>query len=270
MCKKIGIVALAVVAGIFLLRSTNLGSYTSTMIGKLKHSASNQVPLEFELDRVRNEVSQLVPDMKSHISAIATEEVAVENLRQDVKTTRAQLDKQKENILTMRKDLETAGNGTKTIVYSDREFTVSRVRERLTRDWDSYKRCEEGLKSKEKLLEAKEESLNLAREQLSSMRAKKEQLEVEVAQLEAEVKNLRLAQTKSNFQLDDTRLARIHASMSSIRDRLRVQVKEQELTGRYASDLDIPVEKKVKTQEVMKEIDDHFGKNTKGDVADNK
>ena len=84
MFKKIGLVALVVVGGLFLLNRTNLGSYASTAWKKVRQGACNQVPLEFEVERVRHEISQLVPDMKDSIKAIAEESVAVENLRDEI------------------------------------------------------------------------------------------------------------------------------------------------------------------------------------------
>jgi len=265
MIKKLVFVAVAVVAGLFLLNTTNLGSYASTAWKKVRASCSKQVPLEFEIERVRNEIAHLGPDMKDHLRAIADETVKVENLREEIASTRIQLVKQKENILAMRKDVDES-KGKKTIWYGEREFPVSRVKDKLTRDFASYQHCEEALKNKERLLESKEAALSTAKEQLTSMRSRKEELEVEVARLESDLKNLRLAQTRSNFQLDDTRLARINASLASIRDRLKADTIVQDQEGQIAHDLEIQVEKKAKTAEVLKQIDDYFGKE-KNDVA---
>ena len=269
MCKKIGILALAVVAGLFLLNKTNVGSYAGLAWSKVKAKAARSVPPEVELERIRNEIAQIQPDMKQTLSAMAEEMVAVDNLREDVNKTRAALAHQKDTILSMKRDVENAKD-LKFVVYDQREYPVARIREKLARDWESYKVCEEGLKTKEKLLEAREQGLTVARENLAAMRAKKEQLEVEVAQLEAELKNVRLAQTRSNFQVDDSRLARINASLQGVRDRLKVMKTEQDLRGQFANDLDIPVEKKAKTAEVLKEIDDHFGKENADGVAASK
>src|SRR6266581_3733714 len=221
MFKKIGLVALVVVGGLFLLNRTNLGSYASTAWKKVRQGACNQVPLEFEVERVRHEISQLVADMKDSIKAIAEESVAVENLRDEIVATQATLANQKKSILVMRDDLETHKTA-KTIVYSNKEYPVQRIRERLAKDFESYKNCEASLKSKEKLLDTREAALATEREKLANMRIMKEELEVQVAQLEAEVKNYRLASAKSNIQIDDSRLARIKSSLASIRDRLKI------------------------------------------------
>src|SRR5262245_36339836 len=114
MCKKIGIVALAAVAGWFLLSNTHFGSYARTAFQKMKNGAKQSVPLEFEIERVKNEVAQLVPDMHDHLKAIAVETVAVDNLREEVKVARANLTEQKKKILVLKKDVE---SGVKMVNY---------------------------------------------------------------------------------------------------------------------------------------------------------
>lgn len=257
MCKKIGIVALAVVAGLFLLNKTNLGSYARTAWNKVKIGANESVPLEFEIERVKNEVSQLVPDMRDNLKLIAQETVAVENLREEVKVAKANLAEQKKKILVMKQDL---ASGAKFVNYNDREIPAGKVRDRLARDWESYKVAERSLETKEKVLEAKETALLNAHDQLTSLRSKKEQLELQVAELEAELKAVRVAEAKSNFQLDDSRLSKINASLANIRDRIKVAKKHMELESQFAQDVQVPVEKKIQQAELLKDIDDHFGK----------
>src|SRR3954453_1069268 len=101
MLKKLVFVAAAVVAGLFVLNTTNLGSYASTAWKKVRASCSKQVPLEFEIERVRNEIAKLSPDMKDHLRAIAEETVKVDNLRDEIASTRTQLAEQKKKILAM-------------------------------------------------------------------------------------------------------------------------------------------------------------------------
>jgi chromosome segregation ATPase len=265
MFKKIAIASVVVVAGLVLLAKTNLGSYAHTAWKKAKIGASNQVPLEFEIERVRDEVSQLVPDMNKNFNEIAHEMVAIENLREDVSRTRANLDVQKKNILVMRDDVQ-GKTDAQTVSYGGQVFKVDRVRTKLAKDWEAFKQGEESLKAKEQLLEAKETSLAAAREKLNSMKAKKEQLEVQIAQMEAELKTLRVAETRGSFKIDDSRLARIESSLADIRTRIKVASKAAELEGEFKSDM-IPVEQKVQANDVLKEIDSHFGKTETKEIA---
>jgi chromosome segregation ATPase len=267
MCKKIGIAALAVVAGVFIMRSTYLGAYARTAWGKVKSTAKAQVPLEFQLESLRNEVAQLTPDMRSHCNAIAEEMVAVQNLRSEIADIRTNLERRKDSVRVMNQELKT---GAEKIVYNGHTYRAERIREKLHRDLASCKRCADELKAREQLLEAKEKGLDAAREQLSSMKVQKEQLEVQIAQLEAEVKTLRVAQTQSNFQLDDSRLANIKAQLADIQSQLKVERIAGELHGSFSNDI-IEVEKKAPTSaQLTHEVDEFLGSDgarTDGEVV---
>ena len=264
-CKKLGIAAVVLGTGLTVAHLSGLDSYTSTAFNKVAKNVKRQVPLEFEIDRIRHEVEQLVPDMKKNFSIIAEEMVAVENLEKEVAVTQANLQQQKDNILTMTKDLE---SGATTLVYDGRPFSSQRVRDKLTKDFASYKICESELRSREQLLDAKKRSLGTAQEQLNSMKAQKQDLEVQIAQLEAEMKTVRLAQTRNKFQFDDSQLARCKATLAEIRNRLNVEKRVSEMEGNLAND-EIPVEKKAKgSEDLINEIRTHLGDSPKaGKVA---
>jgi len=140
MCKKIGIAVLAVVAGLFILNNTRLGSYGLTAFKQAKKSVKSQVPLEFELERVRQQVAQLVPDMKQNLSKIAEEIVAVENARDEIALTRANLNKQKEAVRVMTDELK---SGSERVSFNGRSYSRTRLAERLAADLKSCHRCEE-------------------------------------------------------------------------------------------------------------------------------
>lgn len=265
LCKKLAVTAASVVAGLVLLQWSGLNSYTSTAWNKIKGHAKAGVPIEFEIERLRNEVAQLVPDMKKNFSVIAEEMVAVENLQKDISVTRANLDKNRQNLLTMKDDLK---KGTASIVYDGRPYSSERVREKLERDLATFKVAESELRTKEQLLDAKERSLEAAREQLNSLKAQKQELEIQVAQLEAELKTIRLAECKNKVHFDDSQLSRCKAALAEIRDRLNVEKKKGELEATYTSD-PIPVEKKAKSaDELIKEVETHLGSDSNnGKVA---
>jgi len=251
MLKKIAFAAVAVVAGLFILNSTHMGSYARTAWHKAKRAAKCQVPLEFQLESARNEIAQLIPDMNEHIDVIARETQAVNRLRDDITLTKANLTEQKKILLAMKDDLK---KGDVKIVYG---WSADRVSQKLARDLASCQRCEKELESREKMLEAKETALNAARDQLGSMKSEKAKLEVLVTTMEAELKTLRLAQTRSQFHLDDSRLSRIKATLADIRDQMRAQQTASELRAEFLNDA-IPVaqQKTVPSKEqVIKQVE---------------
>jgi chromosome segregation ATPase len=233
MLKKIGFAALAVVAGLFILNSTHMGSYAKTAWHKVKKTAKGQVPLEFQLESARTEIAQLIPDMRKHIDSIAQETQVVRRLKEDITLTKANLAKQREHVFTLKEDLKKADV---YVTYNDKRYKADRLSAKLAHDLASCQRCEKDLETRERMLEAKETALEAARDQLFSMRSEKDNLEVLVEKLEADLKTLRVAQTRSQFQLDDSRLSQIKARLDDIRDQMRAQQTAYELHAEIFSD----------------------------------
>jgi chromosome segregation ATPase len=258
MFKKLVVTAIAIGAGFFLLRSTHLGGYARTAWSKARESVQGQIPIEFQLESIRNEVAQLVPDMKRHISQVAAETVAIDSLRDEVVVIRGNLDTQREVVQSMTNELQNGKNHQ--VAYRGRVYSPERFQERMSIALLGAKQCAENLKAKEQLLEAKERGLEAAKLQLTSMRNQKSTLEVQIAQLEAELKTMRLAQVKSEFQLDDSRLSHIKASLTDVRNRMKVIQREATLVGEFGDDLKDISEPKIKSKaELVKEAQDFLG-----------
>ncbi|MBY0521797.1 MAG: hypothetical protein K2R98_00270 [Gemmataceae bacterium] len=255
MFKKLAIGTMIAVAAVTVLSYTKLGSYAGTAWNKARVSAKKQVPIEFEIDRLKNEVAQLIPDMKKNRSIIAEEMVGIDNLREEIASTRTKLDQQKIVLLKLSKDVE---GGETTFVINGSSYPRQRIIEKLSRDLESFKRCEAELKSREQLLDAKERSLEAAKQQLVSMRDQKQELEVAIAQLEADLKTVRLAQTKCKFQVDDSRLTDIKRSLAELRGRLKVEKTAAELEAEFGND-PIPTQSTVKpANEVARDVREYL------------
>jgi chromosome segregation ATPase len=257
--KKLGIAVLIVLGTFFVFKKTHLGSYIRTAWAGLKNSAKNQVPLEFEIERVRQEIVKLDDDIRDHLSPMAEELANIKTLKTRIRVTKKNLEKEQANILTMTQDLEKCANDHKeVVVYDDEEFTVEQVKAKLDRDFASYKLAEAELKSREKMLEAKEKSMRVNREKLAKMKSLKRDLEVQLANIEADLKAVRLAEASDQFQVDDTRLSGIKSSLEDIQHRITVRQKKVELNGQFASG-PIPVHKKPKTAtDLTKEVKKYF------------
>ncbi|MGE3809661.1 MAG: coiled-coil domain-containing protein, partial [Gemmataceae bacterium] len=240
MCKKFGILVAIVAALVIGLRWTGAGSYTRTAFQKLQAQVKGQVPLEFEIARLQNEIKQVMPNMKKNLVAVAQETVAVENLKKEINVTKDNLAKQEAALRTMTQDLK---NNSAFITYNGKTYSAERIQQKLARDFASYQVAEKELAAREQLLEAKERTLDAAREQLAVMKSQKQKLDLQVAQLEAELKHLRLTQSQSEFHFDDSQLSRCKELLGELRTRLDVEKTTMELEGQFANDF-IKVEEK--------------------------
>src|SRR5262249_22281237 len=137
MCKKIGVATFAVVLGLALLGFTKVGhklfSHCELAWNKGCIGVNSSVPLDWGIDRITQEIDNLTVDVKKNFSVVASEEVAIERLRREVATTKANLEKQKEGILLMKSKLE---SGADTVSIAGRDFSAARVHEKLTQDWE--------------------------------------------------------------------------------------------------------------------------------------
>jgi chromosome segregation ATPase len=267
MTRKIGfglIAAVLTVAALWVVSAITLGpGKTNSLIGwafcSARSNANNQVPVEVEIERLRHEIAQLIPDMKKNISQIAEETVTVRNLKKEVEVQETVLAKQKTNMEAACRQLESRET---LVVYNDREYTPGQAREKLAKELDQYKRSASDLKFKKELLEAKETSLEKAKEQLTGLKDQKRELEVQLAKLEAKAKALEVAQTRSKFQFIDSRLTEIKKSLQDLDDRLQKEEEELRLTEEFATD-GKPVSKKTEVKDITQEVREYFNQDDK-------
>jgi peptidoglycan hydrolase CwlO-like protein len=248
------------VVGAMTLGTQKTNSLVSWSWNRVRSDANSQVPVEVEIERLRHEINQLSPDMKKVISEIAEETVAVKNLRKDVDQHEATLASHKADLLTVSKQIET---GTYPILYKDRSYNEVQARDKVSREFDLYKRSAGDLKFKKELLEAKETSLEKAKENLRAMKGQKRELEVQLAKLESQAKALKVAQTNSKFQFDDSRMAEIKKSLQELDDRLAIENEKLRLTEDFGGVDGRPAPQKESTKDITQEVRDYFSENGK-------
>lgn len=256
MCKKLFFAAVIAAVGLVVLGNTRVGSYGGTAFKKIKQATQGQVPIEFEIERLQHELTQLVPDMKRNLNAVAEEIVQVQNLKDDLDKSRTALGEQKNRVFAMKESLK---KGDQKISLGDRVYSAGRVRDMLSLSVASCQRLEKEVESKERLLEAKESGLDATREQLANLRAQKQELEIQIAHLQADIKTLRVTQTKSKVQIDDSRLAHIKQSLAELRNRLKVEKTSLELHNQFSDELTGGEPKVKTTEQVIKEAEAYLG-----------
>src|SRR3954467_7350047 len=82
-------------------------SYVATSAGWVKSSVRDSVPVEFEIQRARDLVKNLVPDIQRNMHLIAKEEVEVERLGKQISETENRLAKDKTDLMRLKTDVET-------------------------------------------------------------------------------------------------------------------------------------------------------------------
>lgn len=236
-----------------LLFGRDAYSYLATSVGWVKDSVKQQVPVEFQIERARQMISKLGPEVRNNMRLIAKEEVEVENLTKRVDRLEDKLVSDKEKMLKMKADLDT---GSRVLVYCGTDYTPTQVRMDLENRFQRFQTNEETLVSLKKVLSAREASLKAARQKLDGMLAARRQLQVDVANLEARQTMIEVAQTTSDVNLDDSVLARTRELVGSIETRLEVAERLAAADIEYYGE--IPVDEEAENGDISARIAEYF------------
>jgi len=217
MKKTIALLAAGVLALVVVAKTTNVSSYVGTMWCKAKNAAKQQVPTEFEIDRISHDIASLDTALDRMIRPIAEHKVAVDRLRREVGDNEAKLNEQKKVLLDATHAVKTA-KPDERLVYGEKSYRVDQVKVKIARDFESYKRFEATVSAQKKLLESKEATLRAAQDQLQTFMAKKRDFEVQLAQLRAEHEVNKVAAVGTDIEIDNTPLANIAQSLAELKD----------------------------------------------------
>lgn len=194
-------------------------SYVSTSAGWVKHSITDNVPVEFEIERAKKMINNLEPEVRRNKQLVVREEVALEHLQQQIDRLADKQKAEKSNLLTLKDGLQ---SGQVDIILAGQTYSRDQVNRDLTSRFERFKTNDETLFNLRRVLNARQQSLNAARNELEQMLGKRNQLVAEVAKLEARQTMVTVAQTSSEFNLDDSALARVSQLVRDVETRLDV------------------------------------------------
>jgi len=254
MVKK-GLLGAALTAGgLFLLFGTSAPSYVRTAFHKVRHNAQDAVPVQFEIDRARDEIAALEPAIKDNIEVLARAEVDVEHLDREIVATRDNLAAEKRVILAQTERLK---KGDFRLAGHTPALTAEELRADLAHRFDHYRNVSRILEEKERTLKAKQQQVVAARKQLENMAAQKRALLTKLEGIEAHLRMIEATRATNEFNFDDSALARAKSSVADLERRLEVMERKSEMEGRFA-ETGIPLDVD-DGRDVVREIETEFG-----------
>jgi predicted nucleic acid-binding Zn-ribbon protein len=242
----------------FFVFGKDLGSYFRTFSGRVHKSVKNEIPIEFEVQRAKDTVDRLMPEIHNAMHVIAEQQVEVEHLSTELSVKETGLDRQRQTILAMRTKMDEKPGET-VLVIQGKTCRLEQVEEDLARRFQRFKIAEEALKYERQYLTSREKLLEANRQKFVNLLSEKRDLELQVAQLEARLKTVQAAETVSQLTLDGSELSRAKQLITDLNKQLDVKQKLLDQEGNF-SDL-IPFEleeEKTSHQEIGKEIDAYF------------
>jgi tellurite resistance protein len=251
----------AIVLLLGLLFGRDAVSYTTTTLGWVRQSVNDAVPVEFELTRARDMIAGLRPEIERNMHLIAKEEVEVKGLKDQLAVGEKSLAKSKSEIERLASDLK---RGDSNFVYCGKAYTSRQVETDLTQRLETHKVKQATIDKLSQILAARERGLVAGREKLKAMQAAKSQLEVDVANLEARYEMVRVAQSTSEFNFDDSHLARTKEMVKGIGTKIEVAEKLVNAETTYPGQINLeePV-----SSNVLEEVARYFGDDANESVA---
>ena len=265
MLKKlvVGTATLAVAGGLIL--GSDALSYLRTFGGNVREAVKSEISVEFELDRIRDEVDSLMPEIRQHMTVVAEQSVDVKDLDRELTDKESQLGKQKEAILALRTDLET---GKDSFTYRAVSYSRGEVEADLAQRFVSYCTAEDCVKRDRQILTAQRDTLRANQRKLDTMLSRKQDLIVKVAQLEARLKQVQAAEAVNSIEIDDSQLAHVENLIKEMNHALDVRESVLETEGEVFGLIPVIEEDPApKSGNILGEIDNHFGLEGEGAVA---
>jgi len=269
MFKKVVVSGLAIVAVLFVLHKLELDIWIKHWVKQTKTDIKNAVPEEARLDDLRDEIAKIGPEIRKSRTAVAREIGEVNELKAEIETTRANLEKREKTLRELDAKLDETPKASK-VKIGKKDFDRDDVEADLHRQWQSFKQGKEMLEAKEALLKTREESVNTAKTELQTMQDKEAELTAKADALALRLRKLRLAQTQENVPVKSNHLT---TAMQKC-DELTKQVGqgEVELTLKKGADTGSTVadalEQKAKADQARKEMKDYLNEDSKLTKAD--
>lgn len=252
--------AAALLSGVTL--GVPLWSYARCGTNWVKDTANNAMPLEWELKRARQMIADLKPEVTKNARRIAREKVELARLHDQLDQANTQLAKSEADIQRLRGDLE---NQKDYYTYAGRTYTSVQVKSDLGNRFKRYKTRQATAEKLNQMLAAREHSLQAAHQQMDAMLNARRQLEVEVENLQARLGSLRVAQTSSDLNLDDSQLAQTRELLDKIATGIDMAEETMIVDGEYFGEIDLDANQ---DEDLLDEITAYFDSPSGTDSAD--
>lgn len=216
---KTAIVGAVVGAAGLLCFGSDLASYVKTGSRMVRGAVSDAVPIQVELQRARDAVEDLLPEIHANVRLIAQEEVEIEGLKASIDRGEASLADQRTKIAKLR-DALTSREASFT--FGNLKFSREAVKADLARRFEKVRNGDIVLNGKRHLLERRQQSLSAATRCLEEMRAARLDLQEQVEALESQHRLVQAAATHSTLKVDRSKTNDARRIITQIKKRLDV------------------------------------------------
>lgn len=237
----------------FLFFGSDLTSMIRTTAKSVQKQVKQSVPLEFELQRAKEKIGEILPDLQSQVRMIAEEEVAIAKLAKEVAADQEKLQSYEAKLTSLREKMR-----VRQVAYrvGTIDLNQQQMVDHFQTRFNHFKQSRLSLQAKQKLLDKREEGLAAAVAMLDQMRVRQSELKLKVEALAAKHRLIKANQIESGTLVDGSQLSQADQLLDQIETRLQVA---QRVMDYQDDSLDLPaIEMTVDAQEVLSEFDEYF------------
>ncbi|HUG18838.1 MAG TPA: hypothetical protein VMM56_07650 [Planctomycetaceae bacterium] len=213
-----------------LIFGRDAGSYVKTAGESVRKAVKNEVPPEFEVQRIKDMVDHLAPEIRQCMHVIAEQQVDIEHLNEQIVARADGLADQEKILLSMTHDVD---SGVKNITYANHSYTNEEVQRDLAYRFEKFKVAKEALERDRKILKARDKALKSNQKKLDEMLTQKQDLEVKVAELDARLQSIQAQSTISELNFDDSKLAQTKQAIRDLNKTLDVRERMLDVESKF-------------------------------------
>ncbi len=252
MLKKFAVVGATGLLTAVAVAGTGAWSYVQTCASTASESVRDSMPIDWEIKRARQMISNLKPEIAENMRLVAREEVEVRNLSEQIDKKEVQLAKSRDDILRLKDDL---GSGSVRYVYAGRSYSVEQVEADLTHRFKQFQVHEATTQKLSQVLSHRQKNLDAARLKLDEMLSAKRELEVEIENLQARQTMVEVAQASNPISIDNSQLSQTRQLLDDIKT--RIDVAEQLVASEGALEGTIPLDEAT-SPDLLDEVAEYF------------
>lgn len=220
--KTISIFVLSVVTLFgfgFVATGSNVFGYLRSSTNMIQKSVKDAIPIELELQRARDLLGDLVPEIKKNLSEVVSEEVEIAELEHEIGEQREAIDVERERVRKLRVSLTQQQAGYR---FANHDYSRGEVVNELKRRFEQLKTAEMLFEGKENLLVKRQRSLEAAQTKLEKTRLARIDLEAQIESLEAQFRLVQAQTSHSEFHFDESKLTELQGVIKDLKKRLQV------------------------------------------------
>ena len=250
MCKKMFKSMFLIGLGLFLvsyfLFGNTAGNFIRSSVKHVRGEVSDNIPIEFELERAKNLLEEIIPEMTANIQLISQEEVEIAALKAEIDANVKPMAMERRQIEDMNQQMAMHKVSYR---FGGHEFTRQEMTEELSNRFERFKECEVLQQSREKMLETRQQALANAIQNLGNTRQNKQLLENKIAALESQYRLIQASSVGTGYSMDNSSIAKTEKLIGQIKKRLDVAERVLANKGKF-------LENEMATSSVASEIDD--------------